>query len=312
MTVTLFTLDGTRLETGRVLEASADWQAGSPAAQFTAVLPGENWPEELVTVRWKDSQGETLFEGYLDTASQVLDADGPRLEVTARSAGSYLLDNEALPQSYDSVSLDSFCQRYLNGYGIFRLGFSHRGQIPYTVPKGQSEWEALSGFVYALTGSFPYLSREREVCLLPRSGKTVQLSNTRSGAVRFLSRSLSEHRSEPLSKVLVRDKNGYYPTEFGDRAALALGIRRKRYLIPPTQYEDGREDAPTLLRRAMAGYRRGEAELPGLITGIFLGDRVQFDTGREWTVIRVRWIQNGEQARTRLELADPAYADLYG
>ena len=54
MTVTLFTLDGTRMETDRVLEASADWQAGSPAAQFSAVLPGENWPEELVTVRWKD------------------------------------------------------------------------------------------------------------------------------------------------------------------------------------------------------------------------------------------------------------------
>ena len=28
MTVTLFTLDGTRMETDRVLEASADWQAG--------------------------------------------------------------------------------------------------------------------------------------------------------------------------------------------------------------------------------------------------------------------------------------------
>ena len=131
MTVTLFTLDGTRMETDRVLEASADWQAGSPAAQFSAVLPGENWPEELVTVRWKDDSGFTLFEGYLDTAAQVLDSDGPRLEVTARSAGCYLLDNEALPQSYDSVTLDSFCQRYLDSYGIFRRGFSYRGRIPY-------------------------------------------------------------------------------------------------------------------------------------------------------------------------------------
>lgn len=106
----------------------------------------------------------------------------------------------------------------------------------------------------------PYLSREGELCLLPRDGTAVQLSNTRTGGVRFLTRTLSERRSEPISKVLVRDKNGYYPTEFGDRRALELGIRRKRYLIPPTQYEDGREDAPTLLRRAMADYRRGEAE----------------------------------------------------
>ena len=138
MTVTLFTLDGTRMETDRVLEASADWQAGSPAAQFSAVLPGENWPEELVTVRWKDDSGFTLFEGYLDTAAQVLDSDGPRLEVTARSAGCYLLDNEALPQSYDSVTLDSFCQRYLDSYGIFRRGFClcpHR-EVPLSQPGG--------------------------------------------------------------------------------------------------------------------------------------------------------------------------------
>ena len=310
--MTLFTLAGARLETSRILSADADWQAGTPAGKFSAVLPGDGWPEQLVTVRWKDDSGFTLFEGYVDTASQVLDEDGPRLELSARSAGCYLLDNEALPASYDSVDLDSFCQRYLDSYGIFGREFSHRGHIAYTVPKGESEWEALCGFVYALTGHFPYLNREGRLCLLPRSGSSLTLSNTRSGGRRFRSRSVSEHRSEPLSKVLVRDRNGYYPTEFGDRAALELGIRRKRYLIPPTQYEDGREDAPTLLRRAMAEYRQGEAELPGLETGLFLGSQVAFDDGRAWSVVRVRWTQSGTSARTRLELADPRYADLYG
>ena len=312
MTVTLFALDGTRWESSRVLAAMADWQSGSPAARFSAVLPGADWPEELVTIRWQDDRGFTLFEGYLDTADRVLDADGPRLELTARSAGGYLLDNEALPMSYDAVGLDGFCRRYLDGYGIFRRGFSHSGQIPYTVPKGQSEWEALCGFTQALTGAFPYLSREGKLCLLPRTGERILLSNRQPEGVRFLSRSLAEHRSSPVSKVLVRDRNGYYPTEFGNRRAQELGIRRKRYLIPPTQYEDGREDTPTLLRRAMAGYRQGKAELPGLETGVFLGDRAQFDEGREWLVTRVRWEQNGSTACTRLELGDPDYADLYG
>lgn len=125
----------------------------------------------------------------------MLDADGPRLELTARSAGGYLLDNEALPMSYDAVELDGFCRRYLDGYGIFRRGFSHSGQIPYTVPKGQSEWEALCGFTQALTGAFPYLSREGKLCLLPRTGERILLSNRQPEGVRFLSRSLAEHRS---------------------------------------------------------------------------------------------------------------------
>ena len=186
-----------------MLAAMADWQSGSPAARFSAVLPGADWPEELVTVRWQDDRGFTLFEGYLDTADRVLDADGPRLELTARSAGGYLLDNEALPMSYDAVGLDGFCRRYLDGYGIFRRGFSHSGQIPYTVPKGQSEWEALCGFTQALTGAFPYLSREGKLCLLPRTGERILLSNRQPEGVRFLSRSLAEHRSSPVSKVLV-------------------------------------------------------------------------------------------------------------
>ena len=62
----------------------------------------------------------------------------------------------------------------------------------------------------------------------------------------------------------------------------------------------------------MAGYRQGKAELPGLETGVFLGDRAQFDEGREWLVTRVRWEQNGSTACTQLELGDPDYADLYG
>ena len=57
MTVTLFALDGTRWESSRVLAAMADWQSGSPAARFSAVLPGADWPEELVTVRWQDDRG---------------------------------------------------------------------------------------------------------------------------------------------------------------------------------------------------------------------------------------------------------------
>ena len=89
----------------------------------------------------------------------------------------------------------------------------------------------------------------------------------------------------------------------------AVCLERAKYY---TESYKKTEALPTVLRRAMADYRRGEAELPGLVNGIFLGDRVQFDTGREWLVIRVRWKQSGSTARTHLELADPTYADLYG
>lgn len=210
------------------------------------------------------------------------------------------------------MTLDSFCQRYLDSYGIFRPGLFLPGTHSLHRPQGPERVGSPGG-----------------VCLCPR--REVPLSQPGGGALSAAPgrncRTALQHphrRSAVSHPDALRTperahlqgagpgKNGYYPTEFGDRRALELGIRRKRYLIPPTQYEDGREDAPTLLRRAMADYRRGEAELPGLVNGIFLGDRVQFDTGREWLVIRVQWKQSGSTARTHLELADPTYADLYG
>ena len=125
---------------------------------------------------------------------------------------------------------------------------------------------------------------------------------------------MEEDRSGVLSKVLVRDRYGYYPTGVENPAAAGLSIRRKRYLIPPSQYEDGREDAPTLIARSMADHRTARATLPGL-QQVELGDRLRLDiAGTEPPLMQVVRVQHRfeETPTTRLWLAEAAYAQALG
>lgn len=298
-----------------VTAVRTDWRCGSPAGSITARVLADTLPPGLVSLRWSDDAGTALFEGVVDAARLVITAAGRTLELEGRSLGSYLLDNEALPAAYRRVGLREFGRRYYTAYGVFSYGLDPDGlRGSYVVPKGQSDWEAVSGFVRACTGRRPYLDRENRLWLLPRAGREVTVSNREEGALRFLSAEVEEDRSEILSRVLVRDRHGYYPTQVDNPAAEALRVRRKRYIIPPSQYEDGREDAPALIARSMAGHRTARVTLPGL-QQLDLGDRVRLDTtGAEPPLMQVVRVQHRweQQPTTRLWLAEAAYAQALG
>lgn len=281
----------------RLAAVETDWRCGSPAGSIAARILADALPPGLVSLRWYAAGGELLFEGVVDAARLVTGPEGRTLELEGRSLGSYLLDNEALPASYRGVGLREFGQRYFTAYGIFSYAFDPEGvRGSYVVPKGRSDWEAVSGFVYACTG------------------RELLLSNREEGGLRFLSAEVEEDRSGVLSKVLVRDRYGYYPTGVENPAAAGLSIRRKRYLIPPSQYEDGREDAPTLIARSMADHRTARATLPGL-QQVELGDRLRLDiAGTEPPLMQVVRVQHRfeETPTTRLWLAEAAYAQALG
>ena len=299
----------------RLAAVETDWRCGSPAGSIAARILADALPPGLVSLRWYAAGGELLFEGVVDAARLVTGPEGRTLELEGRSLGSYLLDNEALPASYRGVGLREFGQRYFTAYGIFSYAFDPEGvRGSYVVPKGRSDWEAVSGFVYACTGRYPYLDRSGRLCLLPRTGRELLLSNREEGGLRFLSAEVEEDRSGVLSKVLVRDRYGYYPTGVENPAAAGLSIRSKRYLIPPSQYEDGREDAPTLIARSMADHRTARATLPGL-QQVELGDRLRLDiAGTEPPLMQVVRVQHRfeETPTTRLWLAEAAYAQALG
>ena len=301
MTVVFQTAAGELSTAGTVFSARAEWTVESPAASFAAVVDGA--VSGQAAVRWRDGDGQALFEGYVDTLTVKADGAGRRTAVTGRSAGAFLLDNEALPAHYSLLTLGEFFRRTIAPYGLFTLGVEAAGSFSYTVPKGVSEWEALSGACHAACGRRPWLTPEREIRLRPGAGSPVTLPQ--AAVVGF---STAEDRSAPLSRVLIRDGNGYYTAGAEDRAAVELGIRRKRYWIPPTRYEDGRDSPEELLLAGMAAYRTAGVELAGLWPAYRLWDRLRWE-GRDWVVAGVRLSAGGDGCRTRLTLRDAAYAD---
>lgn len=313
MKIVLYAASNGMWEYGKILSAAVRRQGSSPAADFSARVLADSLPSGVVSLQWLGDSGELLFEGVADTIRLEADGQGRQLVLEGRSVGSYLLDNEALPASYRNISLNEFGRRYFTSYGIFSYGFAAAGlRASYTVPKGKSEWEAIRGFVYACTGRYPYLNQEGKLELLPRRGREWLVSNTREQGLRFLSAQVEERRSGILSRILVRDRYGYYPTEVRNPLAEQWNIRRKRYHIPPTQYEDGREDPKTRIRRSMADCRTAQVTLCGLHR-VEPGDRVQLELGGtrppELKVTGVEQRFHGEFT-TRLWLADAAYANL--
>ena len=294
----------------QIMEVQAVWQCGSPAAALHVEADCIESPPQLLQVQWV-IEGMVRFSGLVDSMKVKESVLGVQLVLEARTNGLYLLDNEALPAVYPSISLKAFAEHYFTAYRLFSFGFSPEGYTAsYTVRKGMSDWEAISGFVAACCGRRPYLDEQNCLQLLPRKGKQWEVSNKKSGAVWFSSMERKIDRSAVLSKVLVRDAQGYYPTEIKNPQAAELKIRRKRYWIPPSQYEDGRSSPQEMIENSMAEMLRVTVEIPD-ITEIRIGDTIRLDSGEELSVLAVQLSWDGVYC-SKLTLADKSYAYLYG
>ena len=102
--------------------------------------------------------GDILFIGEVDEEERVSSPKGELLSLFARSDGALLLDNQALPQRFDSPRLQDVYQRYIAPYGFPIAGFGELRLPSYRVSKGASEWEAFCGFCEGALGVRPYLT----------------------------------------------------------------------------------------------------------------------------------------------------------
>lgn len=297
----------------RIIEAQVRQSGSSPAVSFSARLLVDTFPEELLGMRLM-LDGRVVFEGLSDRQSSTVDENGATLELEARSNGSYLLDNEALPATYTNVSLRELGRRYLTDYGIYRFGFNDRVNLRYfTVRKGLSDWEAVVKFCAQAFGRRPYLTADGELRLQPRNARRRTVSNTEDAALRFLSASRINDRSRIISKVLIRDKNGFYPTEVLNPQSEQFVVRRKRYYSPPSQYEGSHgQDARDILRRSMLEkdmVKIALADAPDVQVGDELRLRSPQLNTDYMTVIETVLRADRSGLRTEVELIDPQYVD---
>ena len=148
----------------------------------------------------------------------------------------------------------------------------------------------------------------------PDEGSAHLISNRDAGALRFTSLKITDNRYSPITRFVIRDDDGAYSYAYNNPEASALGLVRKRYLIPSVEYTltptGGQIDAMLRIRRSMLGKRVVTVTCPGL-PDIAVCDTATVSGGYETLegllVHQVRHRLASSGASTELTLVDRGY-----
>ena len=306
----------TRLSDGREvpLEHAAQLQVtaslSTPARSMSGSFVVARPPGKLGAVRVY-GEGGLLFDGSVDRQQVALSQKGMLLEVEARSKGALLLDNEALPCALANVHLGAVFSRFIAPYGFVCYNPNPSRTLSiYTVRGGSSEWEALCGFTRRAWGITPYVDGDMVCVASPGSGSALTISNS-GGGTAFSKLEQAYIPYKMISQVILRDEWGNYSAAVSNASAPYHGVRRKRYVIPSTEFVDSPAlDANQRIRRSMLESEQVVATLPGLVPAK-IGQPVQvLDKAFMLYNLLVRelmWQQDSDGVVTRLWLASSVY-----
>lgn len=257
-------LDGKTHKLENVILYETEQALYSPAVSMLGEAAVEEAPASFYRVLvW--SGGKQIYDGLIDRQSVRYSEQGLTVSVEARTRGGLLLDNEALPQTLYRVSLSTIFEQYIKVYGFERIICASNPILSqFTVKKGLCEWEALTSFCMRALNAKPYVDGTSVRVGSPLSLGRVFLSNE-NGGIPFRSLESITDRYSVLSKICIRDDNGAYSTAVSCQAAVNMAVRRKRYVIPPSDLgASASQDANQRLKTALQELERIKVDLPGL------------------------------------------------
>lgn len=306
------TVDGgsVALESPLKLELTKSYD--TPADSLEAVFAHPLGCPALVTLQLM--YGDTvLFDGYVDEQREQEGAEAT-LTLQARSAGSLLVDNEALPQFYYAPRLSDLFQNHIRPYGFSYLDTAQNYRMAfYTVTKGLSEWEAFVLFCRRAAGLTPFVREGRVVVQPFQLYRRYVLSNQGDdpAALPYCNLERIWRRCAVISRIIIRNDQGVYSSMVTNPLMQRLNIRRKRYFIPSSEYDyRPTQDADQQLRRSNLAYLSYKVTLPG-VHALLPMDTVDIHhptLGRSGLfVAQVTHRLTAAGLVTQLILADPTY-----
>lgn len=284
----------------------------SPAASLSASIAPASALPELLSVRAYDG-GRLLFEGKLDSQRTVISKDGVTVTLDARDAGALLLDNQAMPCVILRAQLGTVFSRFASAYGFGYYCARPDVSIPmFTVRAGMSEWDVIVNYSRRAYGITPYVSASRVMFSRRSTGAPVVISNSGNG-LRFSSVSHTLSPYSVISRVYIRDENGFYSSTIDNPSAARTQASRKRYVIPSTEYASNIGlDANQRLRRSMFECEQLAVTLPQVLDAP-IGQESEIRDSLlsrfNLMITKREYIMNANGAVTRLTLASSVYYD---
>ena len=261
----------------------------SPARQATLTFETEEPLPPLAELQIEGAGRRTpLFTGTIDEQIFARGQSGPRLLLSARSLGGRLLENEALPASYNRPDLQAIFLLHAAPYGLAAVRGEGRCPGVYPVRKGQSEWEVLADFCAYVCGWQPRVTGENvlEACPPGESARHL-FSNEETGGIRYTSLKRIRLPCGVIQEVRYRpDRESSYAYAMKQPEAAPASARRFLNLAQSPAWR-GRREAELLLQRSLAGSEELVLEAPFLFSGE-LGDAASAPDGL-CTPDRVDW-----------------------
>lgn len=187
--------------------------AETPADSFTGIfLRGNFSPGDEIKVL--SDEKDVLFLGKAEDAAETVSPEGVFTEIFARGIPAALIDNEALPKTYNCPSFGDIFKSHAMPFGIKGFGGENRRwQGTFSILKGDSHWDVIKRFCLGLWGTVPFISSE--LILYPSmpkaSGKVLSLNNSLPGKTRFLKADISRSAYGAVGVVMCKtEKDGGY------------------------------------------------------------------------------------------------------
>lgn len=302
--------DGKTIALDKLIRLRVVSSLSSPAQGVSLEAAVDEFPGDLGRIMVKEGI-RTVFTGQVDRQTSSLSADGRRISIDARSKAALLLDNEAVPSSLAGVRLTTVFNRFIAPYGFLLQSVEGNRALPlYVVNKGLSEWEAFTNFVRRAYGRTPYVSGDQVIVDHPGSLSALVIGGAGLPFTKL------EHTFEPyhvISRVVLRDEDGYYRSAVRNTRADDYDIQRKRYVIPANEFTDYPVlDANQRIRRSMLKLHTVSVELPGVMQ-IAVGRKARIaDENLNLSglmVDEVIYNQNQQGVTTGLSLVSSRYYD---
>lgn len=233
MTYFGYTPAGDEINLGAPLSAILNREEDAPADDFTGLFP-VICPLSLppITVIRVFSGDSLTFYGIVDEQTVQTASGGSTVKLAARSRAAFLLDNEALPQTYVHPSLKTIFERHAAPYGFTGcLGTPGAYSGEMTVTKGMSEWQVIADFCAYFLGTVPKITPDG---VLDASGEQPKerfyFSNMGQG-IPYLSLCVRSKYHVLISEIYAQTgRAGEYALKNADEKSASLGVMRRRYL----------------------------------------------------------------------------------
>lgn len=188
----------------------------TPTDSFTGIFPFSSSLSIGDTIEVTSAQKDILFFGTAEDITTIISSDGVFTEIFARSPAAALIDNEALPKTYNCPSFEDIYKNHALPYGIKSFsGENLRWQENFSVLKGDSHWDVIKRFCLSVTGFEPFISGDLKLFSKHPENflaeKTLFVSNSVPGCTKFSKAEITESSFGIVGKIICKvQKEGTY------------------------------------------------------------------------------------------------------